>query len=168
MTSVRPQSSDLQTQPTFSQLTICFSSIYFIQFFHSLRLHSLDCNFNWTINLTHFKEEVNLIILCGDIIVYCNTSYVLFQPVTRLECQWYFYDCIVTTAALCVTRRIRNCPFSFRKHRQTCRANRHGGVYVKSFKVESGFFIKVIMELMDYTLFSSILSKAWHIFHFSR
>lgn len=60
---------------------------------------------------------------------------------------------------LCVTRRIRNCPFSFRKYRQTWRVNWHREVY-RVFQAESGFFIKIIDWL--------ILSKAWHIFRFSR
>lgn len=32
------------------------------------------------------KEDANPTLLCGDKNVYCNTSYVSFQLVTKLEC----------------------------------------------------------------------------------
>jgi len=59
--------------------------------------------------------------------VYCNTSYVLFQ---WAACQQIgMLEVFSWLRCYNGTLWIRNCPFPFRKYRQTCRANWHAEVY---------------------------------------
>ena len=80
MAWVKSQQSNTANTTNISVLqpTISFSNIYIIQFFHSLLLYFLDLSF-----ICQLKEDAKPTILCGDKIVYCNTSYVSFQPVNQ-------------------------------------------------------------------------------------